>query len=590
MNYLFSISLRNLLRQKRRNIFLGSAMAIGVAILIVASSFSHGVSDIMFNKIVRYVAGHVSITNSEGKKFIGIYRDRARMEKLIKENAGKEMTSFDEGAGAFVRAVGNGQSENMMMIGVDTTKGLNKEDQKDIEDSFPLVDGKWEDLRRKDVENPVILTGEKAKALNVKKNDIIRIRFQNVHGQSQSARLTVVGIMNISNIFMQGVMFVELPYAKEIIGYRPYEIASVQITVKDPRKNAPIVADRIHKALQNPGPAFLEGELRGRNGKSAATILPFMGNEDDKKKLMQTSFKIIAGKKDDVYLKEGVMISDSLAAKIGAAPDKKITLRYKPKFSEKETDFEFTVKGIFLSNSETGKDTVYMHEYLFYKQFNSELPDIVKDANRAFLPKKDAAFFDALGREYVLLDRSHSTDDFRTKSIDTAKKKIKSAVIDVNSMYELASDVLKLEGALNLITVVAVIILFVIILIGVVNTLRMTIRERTREIGTIRAIGMQKKDVRRIFILETGFLALFSSIAGTILAFLVMLLLSFKTFVVSDNPLGMLLVKQHLYFLPSAVSVVVIILFIIALAVITAYLPARRAAQLSAAEALRHYE
>ena len=92
-------------------------------------------------------------------------------------------------------------------------------------------------------------------------------------------------------------------------------------------------------------------------------------------------------------------------------------------------------------------------------------------------------------------------------------------MVDVESMYEMASDVLKLEGALNLITFGAVLVLFFIILIGVINTLRMTIRERTREIGTVRAIGMQKKDVRNSFILETMFLGLFSAIAGTGLLF-----------------------------------------------------------------------
>ena len=37
-------------------------MAIGVTILIVASSFSHGISDILFNRILRWAAGQVSST------------------------------------------------------------------------------------------------------------------------------------------------------------------------------------------------------------------------------------------------------------------------------------------------------------------------------------------------------------------------------------------------------------------------------------------------------------------------------------------------------------------------------------------------
>ena len=48
-------------------------------------------------------------------------------------------------------------------------------------------------------------------------------------------------------------------------------------------------------------------------------------------------------------------------------------------------------------------------------------------------------------------------------------------------MYEGASDILKLEGVLNSITFIAVLLLFFIILVGVINTLRMTIKERTRK-------------------------------------------------------------------------------------------------------------
>jgi putative ABC transport system permease protein len=157
-------------------------------------------------------------------------------------------------------------------------------------------------------------------------------------------------------------------------------------------------------------------------------------------------------------------------------------------------------------------------------------------------------------------------------------------------MYEMASDVLKLEGALNLITFGAVLVLFFIILIGVINTLRMTIRERTREIGTVRAIGMQKKDVRNSFVLETMFLGFFSAIAGTALAFLAMFGLSRIIFRAEDNPMSMLLVNSHLNFVPSIGATIFYIALIVAISVATAYFPARRAAKMSAADALRHFE
>jgi ABC-type antimicrobial peptide transport system permease subunit len=248
------------------------------------------------------------------------------------------------------------------------------------------------------------------------------------------------------------------------------------------------------------------------------------------------------------------------------------------------------VKGIYVPDKSTGPMTVFMHEALFYPKFYENLPDLAADAKHAFIPPEGVAFKPALGTEWVLLGRSQSTDDLLKKMRNVSRKKIKAATVDVNSMYESASDVLKLEGVLNLITLSAVLVLFFIILIGVVNTLRMTIRERTREIGTIRAIGMQKSDVRSIFILETAFLTLFASIAGTILAFAVMGALSLIPFHVSDNPMGILLVNQRLHFVPTFAGVFGNILLIMAIAVVTAFFPARKAANMSAAEALRHFE
>ena len=55
-----------------------------------------------------------------------------------------------------------------------------------------------------------------------------------------------------------------------------------------------------------------------------------------------------------------------------------------------------------------------------------------------------------------------------------------------------------------------------IIVIGIMNTMWIAIRERTREIGTLRAIGMQRRGVLRMFLLESLMLGLFGTIAGAL--------------------------------------------------------------------------
>lgn len=588
MKMLFNLSLRNLFRQKRRNLMLGIAIALGVAILIMASSFSRGIKDIMFNKIVVYAAGHVSVNVNEGfGKRIPIFRDKERISEIIKKNApdGAEIT---EALGVFTRAIGNGKADNMVLVGIDTTRKLSSEQMKEYNESFNLIDGKFEDLSSSAYANPVILSKDRADSLNVKKHDVVSIRFRNVFGQNQSERLTVVGILNNDNIFMQGVMFCELSRVKSMMGYRPYETANIHVKVKNAEKNAVKVADRIHSQL-TPGPAFIAGRASYGSSNSDVTVLPFRGDEDSLK-LIGSSFRLSSGKQDDVLRSDGAMISSSLASRLGVTPGREITISYFSKFEKEQVKFKVKIKAVFIADKNTGDKTVYMHEALFYPKFYDRIPDNKHDVASAFIPGDTASFKPALGKEWELLNRTRNSDEMRKKFSAQARKKIRATTIDVNSMYESASDVLKLESVLNIITFSAVLVLFFIILIGVVNTLRMTIKERTREIGTIRAIGMQKHDVLGIFVIETTLLSFFASIAGTILAFILMGLLSLIKFNVTDNPMGILLVSKHLYFLPGIGNILFDIILILVITIITAYFPARRAANLSAAEALRHYE
>jgi len=576
---LLRLSLRNLLRQKRRNILLGSAMAIGVAILITANSFSHGISDIMFNKIMRYVTGHVAVRfNERGGVMREIFRDRQRVWDAVKGEPLIE--EADEAIGTFSRAIGNGRSDNIMLIGVDTQKTLSAKAINELEESFRMAEGKWEDLRRTDVENPVIVAEEKARYLNVKRDDTIRVRFRSMFGQDQAARLTVVGISRNDNIFMQGVVFLDRDRAKDLLGFRPWETGSINITIKDPQKNARALADRIHGRLA-PGLAVIYASAGGR----PAQVLGFRTDDANKEKLKGV-MKLSSGSWDKVLRKDGVVLPAALARQLGVSAGGKIRLAYPRKFETAPREAVLTVTAVCASGC-PGPAAVLLNDAGFYDLYYEDMPAGPAAGARTF--SAEGPWAELLAPEWVLLNRTNNTDDYKKKYQDIAKNKWKGTTIDVSTMYETASDILKMEGVLNLITVSAVLVLFFIILLGVVNTLRMTIRERTREIGTVRAIGMQRRDVRNMFLLETLLLTLFSSAAGLLLGFAVMKGLALITFHPHDNPLGMLLVNGHLYFLPTFSGVAGSVLLIVLIAVGTAWFPARRAAQLSPAKALGHF-
>ena len=57
----------------------------------------------------------------------------------------------------------------------------------------------------------------------------------------------------------------------------------------------------------------------------------------------------------------------------------------------------------------------------------------------------------------------------------------------------------------------------VIAVLGVVNTLALSVVERTREIGLLRAIGLGRRQLRRMIRLESVVIAVFGAILGLVL-------------------------------------------------------------------------
>ncbi len=144
----------------------------------------------------------------------------------------------------------------------------------------------------------------------------------------------------------------------------------------------------------------------------------------------------------------------------------------------------------------------------------------------------------------------------------------------------------QIASTLNTVGLVVVLILFVIIMVGVTNTFRMIIYERTREIGTMRSLGLQRGGVRGLFLLEALLLSLGGALVGLIAAFLVALILSLINFGM-DNQFFIILKNGHLFFkvLPAQIAGNIAVIGVLTL--LAALIPASRAAKLDPAHALR---
>jgi putative ABC transport system permease protein len=116
----------------------------------------------------------------------------------------------------------------------------------------------------------------------------------------------------------------------------------------------------------------------------------------------------------------------------------------------------------------------------------------------------------------------------------------------------------------------------IVSLVGIINTLVLTVYERTREIGMLRAVGMTRSQVRTMIRYESIVTALMGAalgiVVGTFLAALTTHALK------SDGVVFAFPVLQIVYFVLAAILV----------GILAAVLPARRAARLNVLEALQY--
>lgn len=252
--------------------------------------------------------------------------------------------------------------------------------------------------------------------------------------------------------------------------------------------------------------------------------------------------------------KEGeILINKAIKDKLGKdIIGKKITLNILE--NQQILKKEFVVSGIYTA---AGGDLTAVMKSAFLNY--SDLEKFYSENNKQLKP--NVMYVNTPSEKYTTEVKE------KIKELGYSESSQKQMIDMFNQMISILTYVLSGVAAISL--VVSTIMIIIVMYISVV--------ERTKEIGILKAIGARKKDIRRIFVCEAFLIGLFSGVVGLAFSSLLMIFINSK----SNKLFGINLVLVRESYEAFGVSISIFI------STLAGLLPANKAAKLDPVESLR---
>ena len=178
-----------------------------------------------------------------------------------------------------------------------------------------------------------------------------------------------------------------------------------------------------------------------------------------------------------------------------------------------------------------------------------------------------------------------SKDDDTDAVVSDLQARLSPDQWEVIPWYEVSRLYLRTKRMFDIIFGLVFAIIATIVIMSVLNTIGMAVVERTREIGTLRAIGLKRPGVIRLFGIESAFLGVIGALTGLIIT------VGFALFIgwlqpTWEPPVTAREIVWEIRILPGYLLLTLVLLvFFTSLAAIA---PARRAAKQSIVDSLGH--
>lgn len=356
----------------------------------------------------------------------------------------------------------------------------------------------------------------------------------------------------------------------------------------------------IMKSLQDMG---IQWKSIAKTSQTTATIIfegksirqNLTGIDITHSEMLKERLVLVKGSWENAKQPDAIIISQSVAKKLNVLPGDKVVAQLQTVTGQNNVG-EFRVAAVSADSSIIGSIMTYVQlEYLnsLIGLGKGEYMSLGIMLDRLDLSDRFATslYTSMKGNGIQLFDRnakqeSTAATPFQAMIREQNSETWSGTKYRVYTIDDVLSQARQIVVALDTASVAILIVLFAIVMIGISNTFRMSMYERIREIGTMRAVGVQRGEIRAMFLYEALFLALAGAIAGIVLALVVMGILGLFSFD-PQSAIFLILKRGHLSFYLPPLRAIGNIAIIAALTLVAVYAPANAAAKLAPAEALR---
>ncbi len=400
---------------------------------------------------------------------------------------------------------------------------------------------------------------KKPKYTSIPLRTLLHISWANIRHKKLRSSLTIAGvIVGIGAIFFLSSFGLGLQklVANQVIGDK--SIKSIEVTTSN-SKIIKLDDEAVNKIKAFPhtektGALYsFPGNLKFQDGEASGIVY---GADDNYLDMTKTDivYGKLLGNKDS----NSAMVSQATLTALGVKTPKdaigqklKLTVPLNNvEAKDKPITKEFVIVGIIDSGAGT---EIYIPSYTFSQ-----------------------AGVTAYSQVKVLADN--------TENVNQLRKQISNIGLETTSPIDTLDQINQIFKFFNLMLVGFGAIGMIVAVLGMFNTLTISLLERTQEIGLMIALGGRSRDMRRLFILEATMLSLIGSVAGVIMAMMASWVVNLGMNKLASSrgvQAGFNLFASPLWLILS------LICFMVLVGLMVVYFPARRAQKINPIDALR---